>query len=358
MLKITSIVLVGVIAILGVYLQQTIKIVGLFRSTYEKGSCKPVIPNWCEKIVHFDNKIYAICSTFEKRSQYYPTLHVSNKADVQQDELFVYDGTKTAKIPIRFDHGLLVNGFDIKTVKSKTILVATNVFNMTLEEFEFTKDSLVHLKTIKSELFHALDDVAIADKDQYVITNDHSAHAQNNFFYRVIEDSFSFPNGNVMLYDKNKVTTIISHVPNANGVLIKYNQGLQLWVSSPSEGTLFRYNFNPKENDYTFIDKIKLDFPPDNLSQHNGVVYVAGMVKAHNLIMGIFKLRNGDEQGYFNQDLTSQVVEIKNQTNFFGDLFSKTPKIQSKELHFSTGAIVYKGGYIVSGFNKLMFCKE
>ena len=178
MLKLASVVFVGVIAILAVYLQQTIKITGVFRSTTEnnKGSCTPIHSGFCEKIIRHDNKVYAFCSTFKKRSEYYPTLHVANNPEIQQDELFVYDG-KIKNIPVAFDQGLLVNGFDIKAVKGKTILVATNVFNSTVEEFELTEKLLKHTKTIKSPMFHALDDIAIADKDSYIITNDHSVSA-------------------------------------------------------------------------------------------------------------------------------------------------------------------------------------
>eukprot|EP00834_Sanchytrium_tribonematis_P002005 NODE_55_length_29507_cov_0.809712.p8 type:complete len:360 gc:universal NODE_55_length_29507_cov_0.809712:16678-17757(+) len=359
MLKLASIVLVGVIAILGVYLQQTIKIIGVFRETYEKGDCKPLQQGFCEKAVSFEDKIYTICSTFKKRSKYYPTLHVLNEDTEQQDELFVYDG-KLRKIEIDFKKGLLVNGFDIKKFGSKALLVATNVFNHTVEEFELG-ETLVHKRTIKSDLFHALDDVAIAGKGQYVITNDHSVQAADNLFYRVLEDTFSLPNGNVILFKDEKASVIIGHVPNANSLLLKYEEGLQLWVSSPSEGAIFRYNFNPDENDYTNIDRIKLDFPPDNLSQHKGVVHIAGMVKAFNTLQGILKLRSGDEDAYFKTDLTSQIVEIKNETSnqkFFGNLFSKTIKAQSRKLHFSTGAVKYENGYLVTGFNTLMFCTE
>ena len=362
MFKLASIVLVGVVAILAVYLQQTIKITGVFRSTTEnnKGSCKPIHSGFCEKIILFDDKVYAFCSTFKKRSAYYPTLHVANNLEKQQDELFVYDGT-IKNIPIKFDNGLLVNGFDIKSINGKSILVASNVFNSTVEEFEMSAKELTHTKTIKSPLFHALDDIAIADKDVYVVTNDHSMSAANNLAYRVIEDIFSLPNGNVMLANKGKVDVIIGHVPNANGLLLKYENELQLWVSSPSEGAIFRYNFNTEEGDYTLIDKISLDFSPDNLSEVGGTVSIAGMIKSSNVIYGILKLRSGDEKGYFDVDLTSQIVEIKNETSkdqFFGNLFSKTVKVQNKEMHFSTGAIKYKNGYVVSGFNSLMFCKE
>eukprot|EP00835_Amoeboradix_gromovi_P006502 NODE_776_length_4349_cov_0.124471.p1 type:complete len:388 gc:universal NODE_776_length_4349_cov_0.124471:410-1573(+) len=359
--RLSTVILVGVIAILAVYLKDSVKILGLFRETFENGDCKAIYNGFCEKIVLFDDKIYSFCSTFKKRSEYYPTLHlnVTDFPAIQQDELVVYDGS-ISKIPIKFDNGLLVNGFDIKSSKGKTILVATNAFNMTIEEFQLG-EKLVHKKTINSDLFHALDDVTISDFNEYVITNDHSEHAASNLLYRSFEDIFSLPNGNVLIYKSNNVEVIIPHLPNANGLLIKYEQGNQLWVTSPTEGAIFRYNFNPAHEDYTFIDKITLDFPPDNISQVDGTVYVAGMLKGFNLLNAILKWRNADENGYFGVDLQSQIVEIKNETShdkFFGNLYSRDSKIQSKKLHFSTGAIKFNDGYIVSGFNSLMYCKE
>ena len=359
MLKLGSIILVGVFAILAVYLQRTIKIVGLFRSTKETGTCEALNVGFCEKIVEFDSKIYGFCSSFSKKAEYYPTLHLGSDPVNQQDSFYVYDG-EIKLITVNFDKGLLVNGFEMKRIGKKVVVMATNVYNMTIEKFVLEKDALTHQKTIKSELFHALDDISIVDDNRVVVTNDHSVHAATNLFYRAIEDIFSLPNGNVLLITNDKVEIIIPHLPNANELLLKQEEVLQLWVTSPSEGTIFRYNFNPDEGDYSVIDKIALDFPPDNLSiGDKGQVYIAGMVKAHNLLPAILKWRSNDMDGYFKSDLRSQIVEIKNETSqaqFFGNLFSKKVLVQQTNLHFSTGAIQYKNGFIVSGFNALMYC--
>ena len=126
-----------------------------------------------------------------------------------------------------------------------------------VEIFRYTDTSLIHIQTIKSNLFKSPNDIVATGPNTFYFTNDHSDEMGA---LRTIKDFLLIGTGSVGHYDGNTVKILANDIRYANGITID-RDSKKLFVAACTDGSIHVYNIEPFQK----TGKIKCNTGVDNL---------------------------------------------------------------------------------------------
>lgn len=135
-------------------------------------------------------------------------------------------------------------------------------FDSQIEIFKYVEDgsSLVHLKTIKHELLHSVNDILAVGAESFYVTNDH--YFSNNLL-KTLEMLFLFPWTNVVYYSPKEVKVVSEGYYFANGINMSPDQRY-IYVASILNHSVEVLEKN-KDNTLTPIKSVPLGSLCDNI---------------------------------------------------------------------------------------------
>ncbi|CAK6434530.1 unnamed protein product [Pipistrellus nathusii] len=215
----------------------------------------------------------------------------------------------------------------------------------TVELFKFQKEekSLLHLKTIRHELLHSLNDIVAVGPEHFYATNDHYFVDP---YLRSLEVNLGLSWSYVVYYSPNEVKVVADGFDFANGINISPD-GKYVYISELLSHKIHVYE---KHANWTLTSLKSLAF--DTLVDNISVDPVTGdlWVGCHPNGMRIF---------FYNPERIpgSEVIQIQ-------DILSEEPKVtvvyaeNGTVLQASSVASVYQGKLLIgSVYHKALYCK-
>lgn len=154
-----------------------------------------------------------------------------------------------------------------------------------IELFRLDLGSLTatHTRTIQHPLIHGPNAIAVINKNEFYVTNDHRITMKQSKILALLETYLSTPTGTVVhvsLEHPQVQAQVVAYVPFANGVHILNSSSIA--VSSTSRGAVYLFG-TPSPTTLNPISRILLPFLPDNLSMSEGKLLIAGHAHAPSL---------------------------------------------------------------------------
>jgi arylesterase / paraoxonase len=136
-----------------------------------------------------------------------------------------------------------------------------------IEQLELSEDgrSANHKRSIKHELLHAPNSIAVLSETELLVTNDHHFPPHANKPLNQLETYLAIPSGNVVHFDlaSNKATALVS-LPYSNGIALLNETCVA--VSSTSTPGVYIYSMDPSSRALTYAKVLRTPFFVDNLS--------------------------------------------------------------------------------------------
>ena len=137
----------------------------------------------------------------------------------------------------------------------------------TIEIFDFTNETLKHIKTISSPILYNANDIVAIDSNRFFITHD---HYYKNYFVKIFESLLRLDKGFISYFDGNTLTKIQTDLAFPNGIQFKDNF---LYVTLFNSKKINKYQL--KSQKLKLINETPLAYHPDNISIKNNHLTVA-----------------------------------------------------------------------------------
>ncbi|KAG8443122.1 hypothetical protein GDO86_011800 [Hymenochirus boettgeri] len=218
-------------------------------------------------------------------------------------------------------------------------------YKTTIELFKFKEEenALLHLKTIKHELLHSVNDIVAVGPESFYATNDCYF---TDFIMRHMEMFFGMALTNVVYYSPSVVKQVSSGYYSANGIAMSTDNKF-VYVADVFGHTI---HILEKQTDWSLtpVKVVELEMLVDNLSVDptTGDIWTAGHPNGWKLL------------SYHFDDLPgSEVVRVRN-------IHSENPIVtqvyvnNGSLIQASSSACVYEGKLLVGTvFHKALYCE-
>lgn len=169
-------------------------------------------------------------------------------------------------LPVLMSHDLVTpfhpHGIDLF---ENELYVVNHVakFDHTIEVFEVVSDTqLKHRRTIRFPEMIAPNDVVVAGKDQFYVSNDHAN--PRGTVWEKIEVFLTLPWSTVVYFDGKQGHTVIEGLRMANGLALSEDQQT-LYVAESTRSSLNRYKRGANATEWHKLDDININAAIDNL---------------------------------------------------------------------------------------------
>ncbi|MCZ2355414.1 MAG: SMP-30/gluconolactonase/LRE family protein [Bacteroidia bacterium] len=169
----------------------------------------------------------------------------------------------------------------------------------TIEVFDYKNKQLIHKQTLENSTFlRSPNDITIAGKNTFLITNDHYS---TKSFGQLWEGIWHCRKANVVIYHQGEFQVLIPKLLYPNGITLD-SSGKYLFVSLVQDKCIRVYSRNPKTQEVVFEKDIRLGTSPDNIEWDSfGNLWVACHPKPFKFI----------QHAYFNKTSPSQILKIE-----------------------------------------------
>jgi arylesterase / paraoxonase len=145
-----------------------------------------------------------------------------------------------------------------------------------IELFNFSRDTLFHLKSISNALMFSPNDVVAVDKDKFYVTND---HGNPKGPLRTAEEYLQIPLSYVLYYNGEVFTKVWTGINYGNGINVS-RDGEKLFLATTTGRTLLTFNRNSENGSLTLDKSIDLGTGIDNISvDTDGTLWIAAHPK-------------------------------------------------------------------------------
>ena len=154
--------------------------------------------------------------------------------------------TPPKKILTTYSGDFHPHGISVLQQEGSTYLFVVN-HNKTgnyIEKFKFFEETLMHLKSYKSELLFSPNDVAALTDSTFYVSNDHGSKTTLG---TTLEAYLQLPRSYVVYFDGQHYKKIIKNLKYANGVILSKNKQ-ELYVATSTGQTILFYNVKPDGN--------------------------------------------------------------------------------------------------------------
>lgn len=223
-LKITLIVLLLVFAF-------------VFRTVWNAGLFTKIEPHFEGKVIEINGFNGAEDITVDKATGLALVSSSRFEENAPKGEIYLLNIKDDAHEPVSLTDSLPFDDFHphgISLYQSKEgekLLFVINhkkSLETAIEIFQFTDSTLVHVETIKNDLFVSPNDIVGVGKRQFYLTNDHD---EKKSWWRAKKDLLQIPMGNVCYFDGNKASILADGFLYANGINVSQD-GKKLFVAA------------------------------------------------------------------------------------------------------------------------------
>ena len=334
------------VILFGIFGFDTIYEAGSFKKiiSHYEGECSLVDINGAEDITVLNNGL-ALISIDDRRKTLAHDQHQGGIYSYNLNENSPQLVSITSLIEFEFHpHG--ISAFENSQGQIKVIAVNHRKNEHTLELFDYYKDSLLYIKTIRDPLLNSPNDLVLVDEDQFYITND---HGNSSNFGKILEDYFQLSKSNILYYDGSKFSVSASNLSYANGINIS-KDGANVYVAETVGKRISIFNRNIQTHELKFNQSINLDSGVDNIElDSGGNLWIGSHPKMLKFVKHAMNSKNVSP---------SQVIKISQMDN--GEYFHEEIYLnQGSEISGSSAAAFYKNILLIgSVFEGFLDCRS